>query len=67
MMNTKLACYRNGIYTTGENNFKNLGDCPNYGSSDCPITMDSQVDNDCYCCSEEFYNELKFILKFKNK
>lgn len=55
-----LACHRLGLRADG-GPFNDLGCCPSYGSSDCPITMGSVADG--YRCSDDgMYNWLEGIL-----
>lgn len=55
-----LACHRLGLRADG-GQFNDLGCCPSYGSSDCPITMGSVADG--YRCSDDgMYNWLEGIL-----
>lgn len=52
-----LACYRLGLRADG-GPFSDLGCCPSYGSSDCPITMGIVAD-DCRCTGDEMYEWLE--------
>lgn len=51
-----LACYRLGLRADG-GPFSDLGCCPSYGSSDCPITMGIVADG-CRCTGDEMYEWL---------
>lgn len=55
-----LACYRLGLRADG-GPFNDLGCCPSYGSSDCPITMGSVADG-CRCTGDGMYGWLEGIL-----
>lgn len=52
-----LACYRLGLRADG-GSFNDLGCCPSYGSSDCPITMGSVADG-CRCMGNGMYSWLE--------
>lgn len=55
-----LACYRLGLRADG-GSFNDLGCCPSYGSSNCPITMGSVADG-CRCTGDGMYGWLEGIL-----
>lgn len=55
-----LACYRLGLRADG-GPFSDLGCCPSYGSSDCPITMGSVADG-CRCTGDGMYGWLEELL-----
>lgn len=52
-----LACYRLGLRADG-GPFSDLGCCPSYGSSDCPITMGIVADG-CRCTGDGMYEWLE--------
>lgn len=52
-----LACYRLGLRADG-GPFSDLGCCPSYGSSECPITMGIVADG-CRCTGDEMYEWLE--------
>jgi hypothetical protein len=57
-----LACRRHGLGTK----WGGLDDCPNHGSSDCPITMGEHGEDATRSCkSEEWYEELAFVLRHR--
>ena len=55
-----LACTRLDLRADG-GPFDDLGCCPSYGSSDCPITMGSVADG-CRCAGDGMYSWLEGIL-----
>lgn len=63
--NETFACTRCGLTAEG-GYFTHLDNCPNHGSSDCPITMGYAEGAACEACrSEEWYEELREILRYR--
>lgn len=56
-----LACFRNGLRFDGCV-VDDLGNCPSYGSSDCPITMEEPI-RECRCTTNEMYEWLGQVLE----
>ena len=55
-----FACRRHGFGIS----WGGLDDCPNHGSSDCPITMREHAGETARRCeSEEFYDYLTEVLR----
>ena len=64
-MYSELACYKNHLKENG-NQFDDVSNCPNYGSSGCLLTMNSNDITDFnYCCSKEWEEKLKSILDYR--
>jgi len=60
-----FACTRCGLSPEGIS-FTHLSNCPDHGSSDCPITMGYAEGAECESCrSEEWYEELTAILRYR--
>ena len=63
--NEKFACARCG-FTANGGFFTHLDNCPNHGSSDCPITMGYEDGAECDSCrSDRWYEESRRILSYR--
>lgn len=61
----RFACIRCGLRPDGSY-FNDLSNCPDNGSSDCPITMGYEDGEACESCrSDEWYKKLTSILSYR--
>lgn len=61
----RFACMRCGLRPDGTM-FNDLSNCPDNGSSDCPVTMGYEDGPECDSCrSDRWYEKLRHILSYR--